>query len=147
MKLRFANNDDVNCLYYLEQRCNPAPWSKEQLTDALIHNHCLVAHEDENIIGMLIWQQLFDEAEIYLINTLPEKHRQGVASRLLDYLLNFSTGRPILKVFLEVREDNKGAQALYQKYGFEVIAVRKDYYRCTDGTTQNALVMEYVDVK
>lgn len=144
MKLRHATISDLDDLHYLERCCNPTPWSVKQLEEALHSNHCMVACIEERVVGMIVWQQIIDEAEIYLINTLPEMQRQGVGSRLLDYLIEYANGYPILKIFLEVREDNTGAQALYQRYGFDVIAKRKQYYRTPEGHMVDALIMEYV---
>jgi ribosomal-protein-alanine N-acetyltransferase len=147
MKIRPATLNDLADLHYLERCCNPTPWSLKQLEEALHNNHCMVACIAKRVVGMIVWQQIMDEAEIYLINTLPEMQRQGVGSRLLDYLIEYANGHPILKIFLEVREDNKGAQALYQRYGFDVIAKRKQYYRTPEGLRIDALIMEYVDAK
>lgn len=147
MNLRFATPEDLADLVYLEKICNPHPWSQGQLQEAINNNYCLLACEQGDVVGMLIWQQVLDEAEIYLINTLPEKQRQGIASRLLNYLKEYSLGMPILKIFLEVRADNVGAQTLYLRNGFVTIATRKNYYTNTDGSFEHALIMEYIDAR
>ena len=44
-------------------------------------------------------------------------------------LLNEARRRGAEELFLEVRVDNEGAQALYRELGFETVSVRKRYYK------------------
>ncbi len=52
------------------------------------------------------------------------QRRQGVASRLLGEFLSDVTGA----VYLEVRESNEAARALYRRWGFSEEGVRRGYY-------------------
>ena len=61
-----------------------------------------------------------------------------MATELLEYCLNFSFDRGMRRAFLEVRESNHEARALYTKCGFRAIGVRRGYY--TD-THEDAIVM------
>jgi ribosomal-protein-alanine N-acetyltransferase len=65
-----------------------------------------------------------DEVEILNVATDPEQRRQGAGSALVRALLNL----PGQVLFLEVRESNSAARALYERAGFTVNGRRKNYY-------------------
>nr|NLD40637.1 ribosomal protein S18-alanine N-acetyltransferase [Actinomycetales bacterium] len=77
-------------------------------------------------------------AEILTIGVDPRFRRQGHGSRLLRDLLRIAVERRAREVFLEVRADDPGAQALYVKHGFEPLAIRPNYY---PRSGKDALVM------
>jgi [ribosomal protein S18]-alanine N-acetyltransferase len=64
---------------------------------------------------------------VHTIGVDPACHGAGIGTRLLRALLAESArrGGP---VFLEVRTDNAPALALYEKHGFRVVGLRKNYY-------------------
>lgn len=68
-------------------------------------------------------------ADIQTIAVAPESRRSGLGRYLVRALVNEATKRGAKEVFLEVRADNPGAEALYRSLGFEQIAVRKGYYQ------------------
>ena len=58
----------------------------------------------------------------------PAARRLGVGSQLLDHALREAVQKGAQQVFLEVRETNEPALALYQQYGFTVSMRRVGYY-------------------
>ena len=72
------------------------------------------------------------------IAVLAEKQRTGIGSAMLTELLAEAVRRGAQSIFLEVRADNPGAQAVYSGFGFERIGVRRGYYE--DGT--DAIMMK-----
>lgn len=68
-------------------------------------------------------------ADIQTIAVAPESRRRGLGRYIVRALVNEATKRGAKEVFLEVRADNPGAEALYRSLGFEQIAVRKRYYQ------------------
>jgi ribosomal-protein-alanine N-acetyltransferase len=84
---------------------------------------------DGEVVGVLQWRQLGEEAEILDI-AVPTRHRRkGYARFLLKNFLNLAQERGTREVFLEVRESNAAALALYREFGFEVSGRRPRYYR------------------
>jgi [ribosomal protein S18]-alanine N-acetyltransferase len=58
-----------------------------------------------------------------------EKFRlRGLATLLLNELIEYARSRNARAIFLEVRESNQSARALYRKLGFEETGLRKSYY-------------------
>jgi ribosomal-protein-alanine N-acetyltransferase len=57
-----------------------------------------------------------------------EQRRRGIAERLLSELFSVARAQGTQEAFLEVRRSNRGAQALYAKFGFRLIGERRGYY-------------------
>ncbi|MFC5370486.1 GNAT family N-acetyltransferase [Arcanobacterium bovis] len=72
------------------------------------------------------------DAELLTIGVDVRYRRRGIARELLEYMLAIPRAHAADRVFLEVRKADAGAQALYEAFGFEAIAVRKKYYSDDD---------------
>lgn len=70
-----------------------------------------------------------DDAEIMDVGVAKAFQRRGVASRLLARLIDSARGRGARRVLLEVAVNNNPAIALYRRFGFEPIGLRKRYYQ------------------
>lgn len=70
-----------------------------------------------------------DDADIQTIAVAAEVRRMGLGRILVRALLSEARKRGVRQVFLEVRQDNPAAQALYLELGFEEIAIRPGYYQ------------------
>lgn len=68
------------------------------------------------------------EGEIHTIGLLPEYQGKGLSHRLLQPLLQVAD-RISAPMYLEVREGNEAAIGLYERYGFEKMGLRKNYYQ------------------
>jgi len=91
----------------------------------------IVYVENDFIIGYLSYSIIYEKAEINNIYVLKQFRNQGIASKLLEYLLEKC--KICENITLEVRKDNKSAIALYKKFGFKEVAIREKYYGDTDG--------------
>jgi ribosomal protein S18 acetylase RimI-like enzyme/glycosyltransferase involved in cell wall biosynthesis len=91
-----------------------------------------VAVVDETVAGFLVSRCVApDEIEILNVAVDDRFRRRGVASKLIQ---SFAQER----VFLEVRESNLEARALYEKLGFIRVGRRENYY---EDPVEAALVM------
>lgn len=79
--------------------------------------------------ALLVYSEIYDRLEIDYIYVLEEYRKQGIATKLLDYLFN----KYNYTCSLEVRCDNISAIELYKKFNFEIVTVRKNYYGNIDG--------------
>jgi ribosomal-protein-alanine acetyltransferase len=79
------------------------------------------------ILGFLIANQIGPEWELENVVVAPASRRKGLATRLLTALLT-QVETKSERVFLEVRESNQAARALYARLGFEERGRRKLYY-------------------
>jgi ribosomal protein S18 acetylase RimI-like enzyme len=84
---------------------------------------------DTEVVALLQWRHLGEEAEILDV-AVPIRHRRkGYARFLLKSFLHLVHEHSTREVFLEVRESNAAAIALYSEFGFEVAGRRPNYYR------------------
>ena len=81
------------------------------------------------------------QADIQTIAVAEATRRQGLGRVLMLHLVSEARSRGAREIFLEVRDDNPSAQALYLSLGFEQIAVRPKYYQ-PDGV--DAIIMRLV---
>ena len=84
---------------------------------------------------------MLDEATLFNIAIDPQKQGLGLGRQLLNELITQLRQKGILTLWLEVRESNKKAQALYDSLGFNQVDIRKNYYPTPDGKRENAVVM------
>ena len=125
----------------IEQLCFSDPWSRRMLSEHL-ENECaatLVAiTPDGTILGYAGLLVVLDEGYITNVAVCPDYRRQGIAGELLGVFRRFAEGNNLAFLTLEVRESNAPARALYSKYGYKEVGVRKNYY---DHPKENAVLM------
>jgi [ribosomal protein S18]-alanine N-acetyltransferase len=88
-----------------------------------------IAENHGAILGMVAVRMVAAEAEILNVAVSPEFRRQGIGQLLIDYALAEARSAGAKKVFLEVRESNVAARALYARLGFSEAGRRRGYYR------------------
>jgi len=93
---------------------------------------------DGRLAGYIVMWFLVDEAEIANLAVSPDARGRRVGALLLDAAIADAERRGIGTFFLEVRDSNRAARALYESRGFEEIARRRRYYRAP---VEDALVM------
>ena len=102
-----------------------SPWTIEQVVAdlALDTTEYFYVYNQEEVVGFLALQNLVGELEVTNIAILKAYQGRGYASQLMKHLEERSE-----PIFLEVRASNQVAQALYRKFGFESLGIRKNYY-------------------
>lgn len=93
------------------------------------HSYYFVAILDKEIVGYIASSIVIDNMDLESIVVKKEYQRMHIASYLLDFLFNLAKKKNVVSIFLEVRTSNIKAQNLYRKYGFEIINIRKKYYK------------------
>lgn len=136
--VRVATPRDVGPLVALEAVAFPTdPWSEALVGEGVAGRvptvTFLVAERSGAFAGYAVTSVVGDVAELQRIAVVGEQRRAGVATGLLDAVLARVAHAGAERVLLEVREDNAGARAFYERAGFAEIARRRGYYR--DGTT------------
>lgn len=147
--LRPARREDLSQMMDLaHQAFTASQWSKEVFEklfaqDDGITRLVLVAEEagegGSRIAGFLAGRESAGEWEIENIAVIVSARRTGLGSRLLKEFLHQIQSSGGQEVFLEVRESNKAARALYEKWAFQELGRRKQYY--TD-PVEDGLIMK-----
>lgn len=93
----------------------------------------IVAKIDNKIVGYAgIWKAV-DDVHITNIVTAKNLRRQNIGSILLSDLIEMAKAENgITSITLEVNCNNLPAKKLYEKFGFEVVGLRKKYYNNID---------------
>lgn len=98
----------------------------------------LVAENDNGIAGYCGMQCALDEGSINCIAVKSECRGRGIASSMLSALVGEAKEKGIGRVWLEVRQSNAAALALYGSAGFEKTGIRKNFY---EKPREDAIVM------
>lgn len=80
------------------------------------------------ILAFLIAHRIDAEWELENIVVARTARGKGLGTRLLGELVEHAKSNESSEIFLEVRESNQSARALYRKAGFEETGLRKSYY-------------------
>jgi ribosomal-protein-alanine N-acetyltransferase len=97
-----------------------------------------VAVEGRRIVGYLGVMFVLDELHVNTIGTRLGEEGRGIATSLLDDAWADARTRGVARATLEVAVSNERALALYYRYGFKPVGVRKNYY---ERTHEDALVL------
>jgi [ribosomal protein S18]-alanine N-acetyltransferase len=140
--IRPATTADVDAIERLErENLGEDAWSRilvEQGTSGELPTvHYLVAEQDGELVGHAVVSVVADISELQRIAVDAAHRRTGLATSLLERVVDLARGAGADRLLLEVREDNAGAIAFYNARGFREIDRRRRYYR--DGGT--AVVM------
>ena len=123
---------DIDAVSALEVALFDDAWSPEMFWNELAQGDTrtyLVAAEDDTVVAYAGLAAMPDEAYVQTIGVDPAHQRKGLGATLLTALMDDARRRGLPRVGLEVRTDNAPAIALYQRFGFAPIAVRKGYYQ------------------
>lgn len=132
----------LSALMPIENASYPRPWTLN-----VFHNELeMMRRGERTYLAALLGRELAgyagllyadDSGHVTNIAVASAHQRRGVATRLLAELAWAAIERGCAGLTLEVRVSNSGAQALYERFGFESAGVRKRYYE----NTEDAIVM------
>lgn len=134
MLVRAATPSDIRCMMRLEQHSVTAShWSAEQYDRIFAamspRRVALVIEEQGGVRGFLIALAIAPEWEIENIAIAADARRRGLGTRLLGEFLDRARAEGVQAVYLEVRESNRAACSLYEKWAFVESGRRARYYQ------------------
>ena len=125
---------DLPRVIELDQLSFTLPWPESAFIFEIEKNpaaRCWVAETPGDapvIVGMIVVWLIMDEIHIATLAIDPTQRRLRVGQRLLAFALTNGIENGATKSLLEVRAGNVAARALYRKFGYEEVGVRKKYY-------------------
>jgi ribosomal-protein-alanine N-acetyltransferase len=141
--LRVAVEDDLEVIHGIEQSVYPTAWTLNffRLMLGLTGDLFLVALERDEIIGYTVGeiQKMGRREETktvgHVLNVAVRKDHQGggIGTLLMDEVEGRLQRNGADVVYLEVRESNTGAQAVYRKRGYHYVRTAEAYYGDEDG--------------
>jgi [ribosomal protein S18]-alanine N-acetyltransferase len=152
MSLRDARSGDIDAILEIERASFPdPPWSRHSFV-ALLDNPrvSFTVASTENpqsaggaadiVLGYVVTWIVADEAEIANLAVRPDRRRMGIGRMLLEASISAALSRGAESVYLDVRESNVAARALYEARGFAAVGRRVKYYR---NPIEDALVLRW----
>ena len=139
--VRRATATDLDAVHAIEVASFSLPWSRSSLRDLSLGDSTVLVvavDADGDVVGFAVYIVAADEAELANLAVAPAARRAGVAAQLVDEVLARADAAGARQVFLEVRESNAAARALYARCGFHEVGRRRAYYRAPD---EDALVL------
>ena len=139
LKVISIEHRHIKDIAMLEKACFSTPWSEETILSAFKNGtRFFVAEKNGAVLGYVGISAIIDEGYITNIAVFPEYRNMGVATALLNELFYFAKENSLAFISLEVRESNKNAISLYEKFGFLQDGKRKNFYT---NPTEDALIM------
>jgi len=143
--LRPAVEGDLREVVRIEKLCFADPWTEESFRRLLAGQPAIflvaLVPPDSTIVGYAIAFSIDEDAEVLNVAVEPDFRDRGLAGQMLDAVLIQLRARGVRTAFLEVRESNRAARALYGSRGFTEIGRRVRYYR---KPVEDALVMRRI---
>ncbi len=133
--------NDLRRVMIIETHAYQFPWTVGTFRDCL-RAGCTVwlCEDDQDIQGYGVLTSGGGEGHILNLCVDPDYQQQGVGTTLLRALLATAEIADVATLFLEVRPSNKAAIGLYQKFGFNEVGVRNNYYPAKHGR-EDAIVL------
>jgi ribosomal-protein-alanine N-acetyltransferase len=139
--IRRMRLEDIPAVHAIDVLSFSMPWPERSYQFEINENpvaRAWVAEKDGRVVAMLVLWLIVDEAHVATIASLPDYRRKGIGEQILIAALAAARSEGARRAFLEVREGNQAAQAMYRKYGFEVTGRRPRYYK---DNNEDALLM------
>jgi ribosomal-protein-alanine N-acetyltransferase len=139
LEIRSLSYSDLPAVAGVERRAFPTPWSIAMFVLELSKpgGMCLAAVRDGKLVGYTICSRYDTVWHVMNIAVEPDLRRQGIASALLAELYR-RAGDGNARFTLEVRRSNHAAIELYQRDGFRIAGLRRNYYQ---DNGEDALIM------
>jgi ribosomal-protein-alanine N-acetyltransferase len=129
---RTSSSEDLDRVAALEAESFTNPWTREMLGRELQESNVARVYvlrlPTEPVAAFCACWLLFEELHVNTIAVRPGFRRQGLASLLMTHLLQQAAAEGAHRAVLEVRRSNAPAIQLYERLGFHIAGVRRNYY-------------------
>ena len=133
----------LDAVMAIEAAAYEFPWSRGNFIDSIAAGYAAEVLIDAQgaTLGYFVAMGGVDEMHLLNITVAPAMQRLGHARRMLDALIALCRHDRARQLWLEVRESNANARAIYTHLGFVQMGVRKGYYPAPFGRREHAIVM------
>ena len=136
-----AIESDLKNILLIESQNKVALWSLKNFQESLTaKDYFKVVRFNDETVAFIIAKVMNHECEILNLGVEISMRKKKLASKLLNNLIDFSKACNIKQIFLEVRVSNTAAVNLYDKFKFNEIGCRPNYY-ITENGREDALIM------
>ncbi len=158
--LQAVGPDDLAQIAEVEKTAYAHPWGQRHFESSLAAGHwmnmlLLDPHASDPaswahapalpdgrwLLGYAVAMAGVEEAHLLNITTAPAHRRRGWARLMMGAFLDWARAQRAAHAWLEVRQSNHVAQALYEQLGFKTVGMRRGYYPDAGGQREDARVM------
>jgi ribosomal-protein-alanine N-acetyltransferase len=132
MTIRKMALEDIDQVLAIDEASFSMPWPARSFHFEVTNNpasRSWVAEDEGQVVGMVVAWMIVDEIHIATIATHNDFRRQGIGEKLLIHTLKSAKEEGALTSFLEVRESNRFARQMYNKFGYVEVGRRRHYYK------------------
>ncbi len=140
IEIRALARGEVSEVTRIESEVYAFPWTVGNFIDSLTAGHsCWACTVNGNLAGYAVMLVAANEAHLLNISIANVWQGRGLGTQLLRHLIQVAQPQAGI-MFLEVRPSNANAQRLYEREGFQRIAVRPKYYPSFEGR-EDAIIL------
>jgi [ribosomal protein S18]-alanine N-acetyltransferase len=133
---------DLDNVTAIETSAYGFPWSRGNFVDSLAAGYLAEVLDEDGtgLIGYCIAMVGVDEMHLLNITVAPAWQGQGLGRMMLGALASHAREQGLASLWLEVRQGNQRARALYRQLGYAEVGLRRGYYPAA-GRREDAVVM------
>lgn len=122
--------EDLQSVSRIERMSFSLPWSETSFFNEIHKPRALskVAVLDDKVVGYMCAEHIADEGHILNLAVHQDYRKMGIATALVENILEELKINACRFLYLEVRDSNYIAKRLYQGFGFKIVGTRKNYY-------------------
>ncbi len=140
-RLGAMREQDLDEVLTIERAIYSHPWTRGNFSDSLRAGYeCRTWRLEGELVGYFILLVAAGEAHLLNLSVAARYQRSGHGRALLREATGLARRSGARNLFLEVRPSNLAAQALYTRFGFRRVGVRRGYYPAHSGR-EDALVL------
>ena len=135
---------DIRAIMEIEQASFTAPWSELSFLNEMYNADSLskVALIGNRVVGYVCSRYVLNEGHLMTLAVHVDFRRRGIATELMNSVLEELKGKGCTLLYLEVRVSNLDAIKFYERSGFKIASFRKKYY--STPSEDGALMMRWL---
>lgn len=125
---------NIRLLRRLNQMIFPVTYNEKFYKDVLdAGDLARLAFCNDIVVGAVCcrMENVDNERRLYImiLGCLFTYRRLGIGTTLLEHVLDIASKRGVDNIYLHVQSNNSGAIQFYNKFGFEIVETKEDYYK------------------
>ena len=135
---------DIRAVMEIEQASFTSPWSELSFLNEMFNADSLskTALYDNKVVGYICTRHVLNEGHIMNLAVHVDFRRRGIATELMNTVLEELKRKGCTLLHLEVRVSNVDAIKFYERFGFKIARYRKKYY--SSPIENGALMMRWL---
>ena len=133
---RVRTDPELDDVLQVEAVAFTNPWTRQMYMREMDNPRVSYIHvlrlrggvDDGVVTGFCSFWLVFDELHINNLAIRPEYRGQGMGTALLEHAMGTAARLGARRATLEVRRSNDAARRIYERLGFEIAGVRRNYY-------------------